>query len=65
MVLPVGALIAPVEVPPGGVYDVVVSFLFAAALLPIFVIGKSYMGRTAGMLCVLAYVGYLGLRMAA
>ena len=61
-VLPVGALIAPVEVPVGGTSDLLVSFLFAVALLPIFVIGNSFMGRTAGTLCIVAYVGYLTAR---
>ena len=61
-VLPVGALIAPVAVPPGGTSDLLVSFLFAVALLPIFVFGNSFMGRTAGTVCILAYVGYLTAR---
>ncbi len=61
-VLPVGALIAPVAVPEGGTADLLVSFLFAVALLPIFMFGNRYMGRVAGMLCLLAYVGYLSAR---
>jgi len=61
-VLPVGALIAPVAVPTGGTADLLVSFLFAVALLPIFVFGNSYMGRTAGAVCIVAYVGYLTAR---
>lgn len=61
-VLPVGALITTVEVPTGGTADLVVSLLFALALVPIFVIGKTLMGRVAGALCILAYVGYLSIR---
>jgi cation:H+ antiporter len=62
-VLPISALIHPLPVPRGGVGDLVLSFLFAAALLPIFYFGRTRMSRGAGAMLVTAYLGYAGLRL--
>jgi cation:H+ antiporter len=61
-VLPIGSIIAPVAMPDGGVIDLLVSLLFAAALIPVFVIGKSKMGRHTGAGFLLLYLGYLTCR---
>ncbi len=63
-VLPVGALVAPVTVSPGGVLDLGVSLLFALALLPIFFIGNSLLGRTASSFLLGGYLLYIGFRIA-
>jgi cation:H+ antiporter len=47
IVLPASALAGTVAIPKGGVQDLIVSWLFAAALIPIFLIGR------AGGLCCL------------
>jgi cation:H+ antiporter len=62
LVLPVGALITPIEVPPRGTLDIVASLLLALALLPIFLIGKHFMGRAAGSLVLAGYLVYLSWR---
>lgn len=62
LVLPVSALLRPIEVPAGGVNDVLASLLLAAALIPIFIMGRSRIGRPVGSLLVLAYFGYIAYR---
>ena len=62
MVLPASGAIAQVPVPPGGVSDLIVSWLLAAALIPIFFFGKAYLGRIAGAIFLLAYFGYAAAR---
>ncbi len=62
LVLPISALLRPIAVPAGGVTDVLVSFLLAAVLIPIFIMGRSRLGRPVGSLLVLAYAGYIGYR---
>ncbi len=62
MVLPAGGVIAQIPVPYGGVSDIVVSWLLAAALIPIFFLGRAYLGRVTGALFVLAYLLYASVR---
>ncbi len=64
LVLPISALLRPIAVPAGGVMDVLASFFVAAVLIPIFIIGRSRLGRPVGSLLVLAYAGYIGYRIA-
>jgi cation:H+ antiporter len=58
MVLPVSGMIANIAVPEGGVGDLVVSWLFAAALIPLFFFSGAILGRFAGALFLLSYIGY-------
>ncbi|MDX1498266.1 MAG: calcium/sodium antiporter [Woeseiaceae bacterium] len=58
IVLPVSGLIAPIRVPAGGVGDLVVSWLLAAAILPVFLLGSARLGRPAGALFIVAYACY-------
>ena len=58
IVLPVSALISDVAIPEGGVQDLVVSWLLAAVLVPIFYFGSKTLGRTTGSMLVAAYFGY-------
>jgi Ca2+/Na+ antiporter len=49
-------------IPPGGITDLVVSWLFAAALIPVFFLGKERLSRPVGVLFLVAYLGYALLR---
>ena len=62
MVLPASGVIAQIPVPKGGVGDLVVSWLLAAALIPIFFLGKAYLGRISGFVLLLVYLGYAAAR---
>lgn len=62
LVLPVSGLISPMEIPEGGLGDVVASMLFALVLIPIFYFRNSVMSRGMGALFVLAYIGYMSYR---
>jgi Ca2+/Na+ antiporter len=44
------------------VQDLIVSWLFAAALIPIFLIGRARLGRTSGIMLLAAYVAYAVMR---
>ena len=58
IVLPASALAGTVTIPKGGVQDLAVSWLFAAALIPIFLIGRARLGRTSGIMLLAAYAVY-------
>lgn len=58
MVLPVSAIASPVSVPGGGMLDLAMSLVLAAALIPIFWIGRAQLGRATGGLLILSYLGY-------
>jgi cation:H+ antiporter len=57
-VLPVSAMIRPVGLPNGGMFDLSVSFLFAVILIPIFWIGRARLGRRVGWLLLFGYGVY-------
>ena len=65
MVLPVSGVIAQIPVPKGGISDLVVSWLLAAALIPLFFFGKAYLGRISGSAFLFVYFGYAAYRIAA
>jgi len=58
MVLPVSAVAAPVAIPDNGVFDLVVSWLFAAVLIPIFFLRNARIERPAAVFLLAAYVAY-------
>jgi len=62
VVLPVSALVRPLPIPPGGLLDVVIGLLFAAIIIPIFLYGKARMDRYTGVVFILVYAGYVGMR---
>lgn len=62
LVLPVSGTIANIAVPEGGVGDLVVSWLFAAALIPLFFFSGAILGRFSGVLFLLAYIAYAAYR---
>ena len=58
MVLPVSGLVTQIPVPPGGVTDLVFSWVLGALLVPVFFIGKARVGRAIGVFYLAAYLGY-------
>ncbi len=62
-VLPLSAVVRPVEVPAMGEVDVVVSFLLVVAILPVFFFGDSRMNRVTGLGFLVAYALYVGFRL--
>ncbi len=63
IVLPASALVAgSVVIPKGGVQDLAVSWLLAAALIPIFLIGRARLDRTIGFMLLSAYAVYAVIR---
>lgn len=58
MVLPTSGAIAQLPVPEGGVGDLVMSWLLAAALIPLFFYGRAMLGRVSGAAFLLVYFGY-------
>ena len=65
VVLPASGVIASVPVPPGGVGDLMMSWLLAASLLPVFFFGRALLGRWSGALLLLVYLAYAILRVVA
>jgi cation:H+ antiporter len=65
IVLPAGALTGAVPIPSGGIQDLMVTWVLSAALIPIFLFGRSALGRTSGALLLAAYVAYAVIRMLA
>lgn len=57
-VLPITGMIAQIPMPDGGIGDLVMSWGFAALLIPIFVMRNGQLGRPAGVLFLLIYIGY-------
>lgn len=58
MVLPVSTLVRPIGIPAGGMIDLVASLIFAAALIPLFWMGRARMGRRMGLFFCAMYVVY-------
>jgi len=62
IVLPLSGLVSGIVIPEGGISDLVMSWLFAAALLPIFFLGRAKLTRPIGLVFLLVYFGYAALR---
>ncbi len=62
IVLPVSALIGDVPIPEGGVQDLIVSWVLAAVLVPIFYFGNKSLGRVSGVMLLVAYFSYAAVR---
>jgi len=63
-VLPISGVITAIPVPRGGLIDVIMSLLFAAALIPIFVFGKARLNRIHAVLLLVVYGVYVVSRFA-
>jgi len=64
IVLPASGMIAQIPVPSGGVGDLILSWLLAAALIPIFFFGKACLGRITGSALLIVYFAYAAVRIA-
>ena len=64
LVLPVSAMLSPVRIPEGGVSDLLLSLVFAFSLIPIFFFGRARLGRLAGAVFLLVYLGWAIMRLA-
>jgi len=64
-VLPASAMVAPVSIPLGGIGDLTVSLLCAAALIPVFVFGKARLGRAVAAGLIVFFVVWAILRTSA
>ena len=64
VVLPTSALVRPLPIPEGVPGDIVLSLVFAAILIPVFVFGQARMNRYMGALFLALYVGYMVYRTA-
>ncbi len=62
MVLPISALVYPLAIPEGGTTDIITTLVFAAVLIPVFIIRGKIMSRTMGGLFIMAYLLYMYLR---
>jgi cation:H+ antiporter len=63
VVLPVSGLIGKVNVPAGGVGDLLMSWMLAAILVPIFFLGNGRLGRAVGSIILLSYFVYAAVRL--
>ncbi len=61
-VLPIGALVQPLAIPPGGELDIFIALLLGAALILIFFLGRSVMSRSVGGVLLISYFTYMTLR---
>lgn len=57
-VLPTTGMISQIPIPDGGISDLIVSWVFAVLLIPIFVMGKGQLGRVAGASFLALYIAY-------
>lgn len=62
IVLPASGLAGPILIPRGGLLDLIVSWLFAAALIPVFFLGKKKLTRPFGVFLLIAYGIYAAYR---
>lgn len=58
-VLPISAMIRPIDLPAAGSFDLFTSFAFALCVFPIFIYGKRMMKRSVGALFLMAYAGFV------
>ncbi len=65
VVFPITALVRPIPVPEGGVADLAVSWVLVAILIPIFFLGSRRLGRIPGIMLLLAFATYAGVRITA
>ena len=62
LILPVTGFVSVIAIPARGVIDVVFSLALAAALMPIFVLGKARLGRASGVLILTSYAAWVVFR---
>ena len=58
-VLPISAMITPLPIPAGGIFDILLTLVFTAVLLGVFLYGRATMDRRTAVAMFLAYLGYM------
>lgn len=61
-VLPLSAVVRPVDIPAGGLLDLATSLFLATVIVPIFLFGRARLSRSSGGAMLVVYVVYLGYR---
>ena len=59
VVLPISALLRPMPIPAGGLFDIFLSLVFAVVIILVFFFGKGLMDRRMGLLFIVFYLGYM------
>ena len=59
LVLPISAVVVPLQIPEGGVVDIIATLIMAAALIPVFLFGNRIMSRIIGALFIAGYFAYM------
>ena len=62
LVLPISSLVYPLSIPEHGTTDIIATLLFAAVLIPVFIMRRQIMSRTVGGVFLGAYLLYMYLR---
>jgi cation:H+ antiporter len=65
VVLPAAGMISKIHVPAGGIGDLAASWVLAAALIPLFFLGRATLGRGMGVTFLAAYLAYAVFRIIA
>jgi cation:H+ antiporter len=65
LVLPISALVYPLSIPEKGTTDIIATLIFAAVLIPVFIMRAQIMSRTVGGIFLGAYLLYIYLRITA
>ena len=65
LVLPISALVYPLSIPEHGTTDIIATLIFAAVLIPVFIMRAQIMSRTVGGIFLGAYLLYIYLRITA
>ncbi|CAA0119219.1 Inner membrane protein YrbG [Halioglobus japonicus] len=61
-VLPISALIRPLPIPAGGIFDILLTLAFTTVLLVIFFYGRATLNRMVATVMIASYAGYMALR---
>lgn len=62
VVLPASGVVEPIAVPAGGLFDLAVSWVLVALLIPVFFVGQARLGRAVGGALLFVYLGYAAVR---
>jgi cation:H+ antiporter len=62
VVLPAAGMISKIQVPAGGIGDLATSWVLAAALIPVFFLGRATLRRGMGVTFLGAYLAYAAFR---
>jgi cation:H+ antiporter len=61
-ILPLSAVIRPVDIPDGGLLDLATSLFLVVVIVPIFLLGRARLSRSSGIAMLTVYLIYSGFR---